>query len=299
MAHRNDCPDGTKAPVSIEWIAPPTDLTDLVHAFYAVEIGDGKIDEPIPAYSAQLLIVERGVAELEYTDGVSSRTDTLFLKAPQLSAGRVRVDGPFKAVAASLTPLGWAVLTAQPVDAVHDCEIQADKFIPTSKASDFLASAEKTSAGEMFQNDGLAFLVSILRKPQHSVTPRNRQFVETFTRWLGSDINPPLELLYEDLALSPRQIQRLSRRFFGASPTQVLLRHRAIRIAMMLSNPGLPQPLRDELTAAYFDQAHLIRNLRRFTGRTPADLGLRSLAEQSLDPAGHGATAALLKAEND
>ncbi|MDJ0641559.1 MAG: helix-turn-helix domain-containing protein [Erythrobacter sp.] len=295
MGRDNRVEDDPKASVDIEWIPPPPDLRDLAHTFYSVDIGSGLIEEPSPAYSAQLLFIVEGYAELTYAHGGSARTSTLFLNAPQLESGRIRVTGPFRAVAASLTPLGWAALTAQPADTIHDRVLSPEAFAAPTLIRDIHAWAEQPGSGSIKLTKGVELLVAVLRGASHPIKPRHREFVETATRWLGSELNPKLEALYDSLALSPRQIQRLSRQFFGASPTQVLMRHRAIRTAMLLSNPSLPQSLFDELGTAYFDQAHMIRDIRRFTGRTPADLAVPSLAQESLDPAGHGETAAVLK----
>ncbi|MEL6530804.1 MAG: helix-turn-helix domain-containing protein [Pseudomonadota bacterium] len=276
-----------KASVAFEWIAPPTDLAEIVHTFYVAEIGLGEIDEPMPAYSAQLALVSEGSLEMEFSRGRIARQGGLLLKAPQLSAGRIRVAGPCRAVGASLTPLGWFALTGLSADKVHDCHVAPDTFMMPQQ----LREIERSHSGP---ESVIKFLESVLRSAPHSIKPRYRDFVWTVTEWLGSALNPAIEDLYASFPLSPRQVQRLCRRFFGASPTQVLMRHRAVRAAMLLSNPGLPQSLRDEVITAYFDQAHMIRDIRRFTGRTPADLALPSLTQEGLDPAGHGKTAEVL-----
>lgn len=287
----------SKATADIRWIAPPGDLKDLVHTLYEVDVSRGELDEPIPAYSAQLLITFEGDAELEYADGSATRIGPVFLNAPQLRAGRVRVSGPFHAVAASLTPLGWASLTGHSIDEVHDCAVEPATFASPAVIRDLAASARAGISRQDRSERGVANLQALLRTAPHTINSRHREFVAVFTSWLGSDLSPSLDALYDRFAMSRRQVQRLSRRFFGASPTQVLMRHRAIRTAMLLSNPDLPQAFRDEIMAAYFDQAHMIRDIRRFTGRTPVDLSAPSLAQESLDPAGHGETAAALRSE--
>jgi AraC-like DNA-binding protein len=281
--------------MQFEWISPPSDLNHLVHSFYRTEIGAEGLDEPTPAYSAQLTLAINGGVELEYAHGGSVRAHGLFLNAPQLQAGRIRIRDPYRAVGASLTPLGWAALTGSPVDETHDCLVS-----PALVASPDLLSPITSWLGQASGDAGafdqaLAFLQAILRAAAHPIKPRDRQFVTEFTAWLASDLNPSLKDLHERISLSERQIQRLSRRFFGAAPTQVLLRHRAIRIAMLLSNSDLPRELYDELGAAYFDQAHMIRHVRRFTGRTPSDFSGRFFTRKSLNPKGHGATAQTLR----
>ena len=92
-------------------------------------------------------------------------------------------------------------------------------------------------------------------------------------------------------------MQRISRRYFGVAPAQVLKRFRAIRAAMVLANPALPDSFRDEMLASFFDQAHLIRDIRRYTGRTPTQLRGKTLSSGLLDPSGHGDAAGLLRGE--
>jgi AraC-like DNA-binding protein len=79
----------------------------------------------------------------------------------------------------------------------------------------------------------------------------------------------------------------------------VLKRFRAHRAAMLLSQPGLSKALLDELMATYFDQAHLIRDIRRYTGRTPSQFRKQSLSISLLDPAAHGDAGVVLNRPED
>jgi hypothetical protein len=88
-----------------------------------------------------------------------------------------------------------------------------------------------------------------------------------------------------------------------ASPrvtTQLLADRSESRIA--LAEPfqvvwTMAPALFDELMATYFDQAHLIRDIRRYTGRTPTQLRRRTLGSGLLDPAGHGDAGAVLHSD--
>lgn len=281
--------------MQIDWIAPPADLKHFVHTFYRVQTAAQTREEPSPAYSAQLSITLKGMVELEYAHGAVARAQGLFLNAPQLQAGKIRISGPTDSIGASLTPLGWAALTGHAVDMVHDCAVSPETFVDAPLLAQIMQWHAMGGIDDDQVEQGFTHLQAILRSAVHPVQKQHREFIAGVTDWLKDGLSPSLDQLYASLPFSQRQIQRLSRRFFGATPTQVLLRHRAIRLAMLLSNPDLPRALFEEVGAAYFDQAHMIRNVRRFTGRTPADFAAGSPWLKSMDPEGHGETASVLR----
>ncbi len=95
------------------------------------------------------------------------------------------------------------------------------------------------------------------------------------------------------MPVSPRQFQRLLR----GAPAQVLKRVRAIRAAMLLANPALSDILRDDMMTGYFDQAHLIHDIRRYTGRMPTQPRGRMLSTGMLNPSGHGHSVSILRVD--
>ncbi|MEM6827346.1 MAG: helix-turn-helix domain-containing protein, partial [Pseudomonadota bacterium] len=123
----------------------------------------------------------------------------------------------------------------------------------------------------------------------------HRAVLRAIEDWLESAFNPPIADLYDRVNLSARQIQRLCRRYYGVPPAQLLKRYRAIRAAMILAQKDPPAQLRDEILVAYFDQAHLIRDVRRYTGFTPKTLSNEPFVQGVLDPDGHGQTGEKLR----
>ena len=90
--------------------------------------------------------------------------------------------------------------------------------------------------------------------------------------WLGSGIDPPLEHLFEASAYSRRQTQRLVERYFGLPPRELKRKYRALRVISLLAQPDLSEEEQDELADCFYDQSHMIREIRHFVGRTPGDL---------------------------
>ena len=69
---------------------------------------------------------------------------------------------------------------------------------------------------------------------------------------------------------SARQVQRLCERYFGLPPRGLARKYRALRAAVLLSRPDITV---EDITAVqdhFYDQPHMIREMRLFAGRTPA-----------------------------
>lgn len=281
-------------------IAPEPRLARWVNTFYVIETHAARVEETIPAYSAQLLLVVRGQVTIAYVDADANagegRSSTVTINAPQLKAAPCVMDGPVTLVGASLTPLGWQALANRPVDEVHDQMVPAAALFSAERIAMLTGAAAACRAGQLAPADLCAPLGAAIAAAPHALRPDHVAVVDAMTAWLGSGFDPPLSDLHDAIAVSPRQAQRIARRYFGVPPAQVLKRSRAIRAAMLLANPALPDQMRAEMLATYFDQAHLIRDIRRYTGRTPTQLRGATLSNGMLNPAGHGDSAALLRA---
>lgn len=275
----------TKHPVEFELIAPPPDLREQVNIFYAMRSGAERIEDVMPAYSGQVYAIFEGTFELHFESGTQRAPAPVFLNAPLLQATRLSVLGPFRCVGASLTHRGWAELVGEPVDAVHH------RMIPSHDALSHELADRLVGIGQADPDDPAQTTEALSQVFREAITPiklAHATFIDETMSWLSKEFNPPVEALFDELAISRRQAQRLSNRFFGVPPRQLLKRVRAMRAATLLSQPDLPATVRDEISLAYFDQSHLINDLRRYTGRTPTILEEGDLVVRTFDPAAHG-----------
>ena len=130
----------------------------------------------------------------------------------------------------------------------------------------------------------------MLRQRLTPLPTSHAQLVDATYEGLSSSFNPASELLYKKLALSKRQVQRLVKRFFGLPPSRLKRRYRAIRAASLLSDPNLGRADLSELLDSFYDQSHMIREIREFTGRTPRLLSdaKNSVVADMLGPDGYG-----------
>lgn len=276
-------------------IAPAAEAAALVHTFYIIETDEGRVEEAIPAYSAQLLVMVRGRVRFTFADGTTGDSATVFINTPQMTSARAVLEGPVLQIGASLTHTAWQKLANLPADEVHDRLLPADAVLTPEQIAALEAAAAACRAGEIAPEDMCAALAGVIAAGPHTLKPDHVAVVEEIGRWLASSFDPALADLYARLGISPRQVQRICRRFFGVAPAQVAKRFRALRAAMLLAQPGISKDVHDQLMATYFDQAHLIRDIRRYTGRTPSQFTRQTLADELLDPAGHGDAGAPLK----
>ncbi|WP_086737934.1 helix-turn-helix domain-containing protein [Erythrobacter colymbi] len=276
-------------------IAPAEDAAALVHTFYTIETDAGPIEEAIPAYSAQLIVMVRGQVHFTFADGSTGTSSAVFINAPQMRSARAVLEGPVLQVGASLTHTAWQRLANLPADEVHDRLLPAEAVLSADQIAALEAAATACRDGRITPEDVCTALAAVIAEAPHTPNADHVAVVDAILRWLASGFDPALADLYAAVSVSPRQVQRICRRFFGVAPAQVLKRFRALRAAMLLSQPGISRELHDQLMATYFDQAHLIRDIRRYTGRTPSQFRRQSLAEELLDPAAHGDAGTPLK----
>lgn len=280
-------------------IPPSADAAGLVHTLYVIETGEGRIEEAIPAYSAQLIVLVRGKVTFTFADGNTGQSASVFINAPQMRSATCVLEGPVLQVGASLTHTAWQRLSNLPADEVHDQLLPAEAVLSAEQVKVIEAAAEACREGRITPEELGTVLTEIVATGRYKLRPDHVTVVEAVLRWLGSGFDPAIRDLYASVSVSPRQIQRICRRFFGVAPAQVLKRFRALRAAMLLAQPAVSKELYDQLMEAYFDQAHLIRDIRRYTGRTPTQFRRESLVDELLDPAAHGDAGTPLRSAAD
>jgi AraC-like DNA-binding protein len=277
-------------------IPPPAHAAGLVNAFYIIETGSDPIEEAVPAYAAQLLVMVRGQVRFTFADGSTGQSSTVFINAPMMRSGRALLEGPVLQIGASLTHTAWQRLSNLPADEVHDRLIPAEAVLTPDQIAGIEAAAEACRTGAIPPEALCDTLTQVIAAAPFTLRPDHVAVVEAILAWLASGFEPTLAALHASVSVSPRQLQRICRRYFGVPPAQVLKRFRALRAAMLLSQPGISAELYDQLMGGYFDQAHLIRDIRRYTGRTPSQFRQHSLSRELFDPAAHGDAGAPLKA---
>ncbi|WP_284123936.1 helix-turn-helix domain-containing protein [Parerythrobacter aestuarii] len=273
-----------------KFVAAPEDLAPYINTLFVFTTDEAQLDDVLPAYSAQLIAFGCGKARMQFDDDYVAESSQAFFVTPMQRAASFSMAGPVRACGVSLTAMGWAALARLPVDEFGHRKMDVVEVLGTEAAQAVADAGRSFSEGHRDAAQTCAAMAEIVRSSLTPLRPEQADFITATMEWLGTGFTPDLAVLVEKTGLSERQIQRLCRRFFGKPPTALVKRYRAIRAATMLSQPDLRESFRDEVMAAFFDQAHMIRDIRHFTGRTPRHLanGAANVTSDTLGPEGYG-----------
>lgn len=101
--------------------------------------------------------------------------------------------------------------------------------------------------------------------------PSTWQMLEEIDAWLMGEGSPRIEVLAKRTGLSPRQLARLTNRYYGCPPKLLARKYRALRCSARIALDGDSwQELCED--GRFYDQSHFIREIKHFVGLTPHQL---------------------------
>ncbi|QGN55204.1 helix-turn-helix domain-containing protein [Novosphingobium sp. Gsoil 351] len=252
----------------LELFPPPAFVTPYVTTFFRMRCDERRIRDVQPSSLGMMAAMARGSGKMRFLDGRSEPSHRFTLQSPTSAAATFEVDGPWHLFGAALTPLGWAALTGlcatKHGNRIYDGgQVLGPALAEAAKgiAEEF----ERLSSEAMVERFSAAILASV-----RAIKPSHARFVKIAGEWLAGSIAPAVADLQARGGWSARQVQRLTDRYFGLPPTALARKYRALRAAVLLSRPDLTT---DEIAAVqdhFYDQPHMIREMRLFAGRTPA-----------------------------
>ncbi len=258
---------------SLTYYDPPPELERHVMALFHFATDLPVIEDLQPGALGQFVLFPHGQGEISF----AGRTQQVRAKAHLMSgfsaAAPFHMRGPWHAIGASLSPLGWAALTRAPAKA------HVDRFLPASE----LLGAEVTgfaddlcqryAEGEVSGEAACQLLAKWIAPRLGKVASRHESLIERTIAWLGTSLNPDLDDLFATINYSRRQVERLVERYFGFPPAALARKYRAVRAAALLSKEDLSDVEEAAIADAFYDQPHMVHEIRRFSGYTPTRLG--------------------------
>lgn len=229
------------------------------------------------AYSWRFRAVEAGrhpiPPETGFTLSAIPELGFVSLRGPHDHAIEVDAPAGLRVVGLRLWPGTQAGLeTGKPIEPEQwvDREEPADGWVPALSAALLLAleTMDDVSDGEPGARLPRA-LDRTLARVAYDAGRLDHAIVSSAFRMLGRTPTASVAALASDLGLSPRQFRRRFRRAIGLSPRAF---RRARRIRLALEEAVLPSSAAwIDLAGShgYADQAHLCREFRQTTGRSP------------------------------
>lgn len=258
--------------IVVDYIAPPAAISDYITTLYHMRCDESEIRDIQPAAVGHLAIFPRGNGEMQFREGYSDPNHDVAMLTPLSTAVPIVVDGPFHVIGAALTPLGWAALTGLHAGEHKDRLRNAEEILGPDVTELGQSLNAQYRDGTMTGRECALAIGDFIGSKVKPINSRHAELIKVVNTWLGSSLNPELADLLDKAAYSERQVQRLTERYFGLSPQALARKYRALRAAALLSFPTLTPEFEAELGDAFFDQSHMIREINRFVGRTPARL---------------------------
>ncbi|MEL7454760.1 MAG: helix-turn-helix domain-containing protein [Pseudomonadota bacterium] len=164
-----------------------------------------------------------------------------------------------------MLPLGWAALFNARASDYTDRVVDGlkDKVFATFHP---LAKALANSTGDFAEE------LALIETHMEALALRESNDMQAILRVNSALIDPKIGTvtdLAEEVAMNVRSLERLSKRAFGFSPKLLLRRQRFLRsLSQFMLDPSLKWL--NTLDQQYHDQAHFVRDFKRFMGMSPS-----------------------------
>jgi AraC-like DNA-binding protein len=256
-------------PVELSFFMPSEALRPYISSFYMMDVrlapGDRIEDWLLPEW-ASLRMAQSGDClagivpqDLAPRRGMMASGPTSF--ATRISIGSARIWG------IGVLPLGWARFVSAPAAQYADRISDAAQEPPWATLAPvydlaFADRAEPQAVAQKLEDHFSSLLTA-------SQPGEDEDRIRTTHRLLIDEQIGAVSDLADHLNFSPRTLERFCLKAFGFSPKLLLRRQRFTRsLARFLLDPG--QTWTSTLDDHYVDQAHFVRDFRRFMGMSPS-----------------------------
>jgi AraC-like DNA-binding protein len=257
-----------QGPVRLRYFAPPEHLRAYFGSLYFFSVSSDHYADATRADVPQLRFMMAGAGDYHFQDGAVMATPQVCLLGPTMGATRFALEGPVRVLGISLLPAGWISLHGGDASGLADrlCDLVAERGPAYGALLSQLQDLEDSQAEEM-----AALCWKILGRLVKPVRKAIWELLGTVDAWLIGEGSPRIETLVETTQLSPRQLARLTNKYYGAPPKLLARKYRALRCSARIALDGDSwQQLCEE--AGFYDQSHFIREIKHFIGLTPHQL---------------------------
>lgn len=251
----------------LNYFPPPPDLQPYISLFYEFHHPGPVFEGYTKADYAQFRVHLRGHGgTYRFIDGTELVSPRVQIMGPTTGVTHIRTESAVHVFGAGILPQGWAQMVEFGAGALINSVIDVEPLFGkgmTVLGEAFTSAATVEERLELAIGAARRFLATDHRNPKAKI-------LRAVDEWLMSSTDPQVDALYAMLPLSPRQIERDCRKFYGAAPKQIARKFRALRAATMIARGEAT--IADAIDFGFYDQSHMTREIRHFTGETPKKL---------------------------
>ncbi|WP_298671568.1 AraC family transcriptional regulator [uncultured Sphingomonas sp.] len=254
------------ADIKLDYVVPAEDLRPYVTLFYHFRADVPLFEDVERADHAQLRFrLSRRGASYSFPDGTVQPASDVHIVGPTSGAMRTRADGPVEVIGMGLQPAGWAALLRIDASTMLNRALDGEAFFGAAvrRVSDRMRAASGT-------DEKVAIAAAFVRGSIAGADSEALAFARQIDAWLAGSASPDVAALVVASGVSRRQVERRCNALYGAPPKLLARKYRALRAAVALANGSTT--LDDLIAEGFYDQSHLIRELKQFTGLTPRQL---------------------------
>jgi len=256
--------DAAQGPVRLRYFALPEQLNAYFGSLYIFTETADHYSDVTRADVPQLRFMLENSGDYHFHDGKIAPTPEVCLLGPTLGATRFELNGPGRVVGISLLPAGWIALHGGDASALTDRVKDMGHLLGYRDLLEKLRAAADAEAMA-------ALCWSFLAERLVPLPESTWRLLEAVDGWLMGEGSPRIETLADITGLSPRQLARLTNKYYGCPPKLLARKYRALRCSARIAlDHESWQALCDD--GRFYDQSHFIREIKHFIGLTPHQL---------------------------
>lgn len=256
------------SPVTMRYSPPPEHLGERISSLYYLRQDCVDYEELERADRPQFRIMLSGDGHYFFEDGHSDPAWPINILGPTSSRVRGAGKGPVELIGAGLLPPAWVKLVGSAAESLVDRAVDARSIF-----GDRATALRNAIAAESDIDRRFALLADFIDEATAMDDDASYWFTRIVDEWLIAASDPQVDVLVDRCDLSMRQIERLCKRYYGLPPKTLARKYRALRAAAALARGDDLDEV--GLGDSFYDQSHLIREIKRFAGLTPQQIRKR------------------------
>lgn len=252
--------------IGLDYRVPGPDVSDYATLFYFFHTDLAVFEDMERADHAQMRFrLDDGPAEYHFPDGTVQQAPAVHILGPTSAAFQVKARGPIRLFGWGITAGGWGAMMGG--DASNALNRMLDGVaVLGPRMAEARARLQAAPDFDAMTAIGTAMIHELVAGQCDEVV----QFARQVDAWLEDSQSPEIDRLIATTGLSRRQIERKCNAIYGAPPKLLARKFRALRAAVAMRGRDLS--FDDAIGHGFYDQSHLIREVKQFTGLTPKQI---------------------------